>query len=153
MTVRYTTNYQKGYVNKPRDLFGKGEVGGTKRVLIGEYTQDTADELTNGDLIYVGKLPAGSRVLGARLFSADLGASTGSCTVGYLANGVDLVDHAAFIPTTDLVSAVVMKEPDNTCDGIFKLFTVETTVVIAITATVGTPIAAKMTVMIEYVND
>lgn len=62
----YSAQYTNAYGNSPAAKLTPADMGGKRRVLIASYTQG-ASAGTIGDVIYMGKLPAGATVLSGKL--------------------------------------------------------------------------------------
>jgi hypothetical protein len=153
MATYYGDQYQDAYVDVPSSAIAPGDVNGVVRMLRGTYT--FAANLLANDVIYIGKLPAGAKVVQAHLHvDGDLGDAS-SLDLGHLANGVDSVNLDAFydgLATTAAASGLMTAVASHA--GIFQEFTVETTVAVDIKANLGTTDSAvgkKVTAAIYYV--
>lgn len=102
LTNVYGVNYKKSLVTTPAQKVHQGEFGGKKLVMIDQITLDA--DAADGDTVKVGRLPAGAKVLSARLFGADLGGA-GSLKLGNSASldssGDDTADDDSFITAAD----------------------------------------------------
>lgn len=148
MANYYSSQYQKAYVDVPSQNINPGEQGGKIKSLVASYTVPTADELATTDTLFLGKLPAGARVVDAKIVCPATGA-TGILDVGYQANGVDAADLDGFIDGVDPGAAAVCANGNGVAIG--KKFSVETNVVLTpteITADAGTK---TIVVVISYV--
>jgi hypothetical protein len=125
MASKYSSNYQKAYVDVPSAKIPPGEQSGEIRSLYCEYVATA--ELATTDTLYLGKLPPGARVIGGQIKCPATGA-TGIFDVGYQANGVDVADLDAFVVGADPGAAAVAAQLAGA--GVGKKFTVETTVVL-----------------------
>ena len=122
MATKYGVNATKRDNQAIPQLIGPGEVRGGIDVSYDEYTL-TAD-LASGDVIKMGKLPAGARVHNVVLEFDDLDGSGGTVDVGWEANSVDSADADGFLANVDVTSAglVDMIDDQPTVDGLFKQF-------------------------------
>lgn len=92
MATNNGANYKAALVTVPSARVHQGEWGGKELTMIDTFTY--AGEAADGDVINMGRLPAGAKVLGARLFSGDFG-GTGTLKLGHTAsNDGSLVDAA-----------------------------------------------------------
>ena len=62
----YGQNYTKGYISVPAEMAKIGEVGGVKRVLF-----DQVVGAAGADVLYIGKLPKGARILEVKSIGCD----------------------------------------------------------------------------------
>lgn len=71
MANKYGSNYTKAFVNVPAERANAGEYGGKVKVLF--------DQLVSGavaaDVLYIGKLPKGARILELKSIGAGSGAA------------------------------------------------------------------------------
>lgn len=125
MANKYSSNYQAAYVDVPASKIPPGEQSGDVKTMYAEYVAD--GELAVADVLYLGKLPKGARVVGGRIICPASGI-TGIFDVGYLANGVDAADADAFVVAADPGAAAV--SADIAGAGLGKKFEAETTVVL-----------------------
>lgn len=98
--TKYGVNHQAAYIDVNPGKYGKGEFGGRVRVLYDEKT--LTEELEVNDIIKVGRLPKGARVLGATVKSPSLG-TTGIVDLGYAASAdaVEAADADGFVLQAD----------------------------------------------------
>jgi hypothetical protein len=92
--------------NNPVDKIDASDAGGRVRCIYDTFTL-TAD-LAAADVIKLGsKIPAGARVVGGYLHTADLDGSGGTICLGYAASadGAEGADDDAFINDLDVTSA------------------------------------------------
>lgn len=150
MADLYGSNYTKAYVSKPSEKAAKGEYNGHVKTLYDEYVVPLANELATADFVYIGKLPAGARVLGGKVKCQAAGA-TGIFDIGYLANGVDAVDADGFAAGVDPGAAAVLQELNGAAIG--KKFTVETTVLLDVTEITADAGGDTYQVWIQYIVD
>lgn len=149
MTDLYSGNYTKAYVNKPSEKIGSGEQNGHKKIMYSEHLY--ADNVNSiGDVIYMGKLPAGARVLGGYTKALSTG-TTGIFDVGYLANGVDAIDVNAFAAAQD--SGGANPSAIFNGSGIGQEFTAETTVVCTLTEATDAAAGISLKIWVEYIVD
>ena len=149
MTDLYGVNYTKAYVNKPSEKAGKGEYNGHVKVLFDEHTF-VADVNSISDTVYIGKLPAGARVLAAYTICGSTG-TTGIYNVGYRANGVDSADPDAFVVGADAGGQAVSEAGAGAALG--KKFTAETTVLATLTEATDSASDVVVQVWVEYIVD
>jgi len=115
----------------------------------------TLDVVINiGDRILGPKIPASSIVTGAKIkINKSLGL-TGVFNLGYLANGVDVEDTAAFVTGADGGEQADLKSADRSNAGIFKRFSEITQLVFICTeATTGAVLDGVIECEVEFVND
>lgn len=146
MANKYSSQYQKAYVDVPSAKINPGEQSGDTRIMYAEFVG--AAELALTDDVYLGKLPAGARVINGRVICPATGA-TGIVDIGYLANGVDVADQDAFVVGADPGAAAVSAA--ITGAGIGKKFSVETTVVLKPTEVTASFTGKTLQFWLEYV--
>lgn len=79
LTNKFGVNFKAALVTVPAARIHQGEYGGKEVTLIDTIVLD-ADAATL-DVVKIGRLPAGAKVLSARVFGADLG-GTGTLKLG-----------------------------------------------------------------------
>lgn len=141
----YSSQYTDAYVDVPSDKLAPGDQSGDVKSLICDHTFTA--ELTTSDTLYLGKIPAGARVLAVHLRFPASGA-TGIVDVGYLANGVDSVDVNGFVEGADPGAAAVMAFGTGAAIG--KKFTAETTITMIPTENTASATATSVRVMVLY---
>lgn len=98
----YGVNYKAALVTVPYVKVHQGEYGGKERVMIDTYV--FAAEAADTDTIKLGRLPAGAKVINARVFGPDLG-GTGTLKLGNTASvdgsGTDALAATSFIVAAD----------------------------------------------------
>lgn len=146
MSDFYSSGYKKAYVDVPSAKINPGEQSGDVRVLYCNYA--AAAEANVTDVIYLGKLPAGARVIGGKVKCPATGA-TGILKIGVLANGVDSADDDAFGSGYDPGAAAV--EAALSGEGIGQKFGAETTVVAVPTEITAALSGKTLQVWLEYV--
>ena len=146
MANKYSTSYQKAYVDVPSAKIPPGEQSGEIKNLYCEFTG--AGELATTDTLYLGKLPAGARVIGGMIKCPATGA-TGIFNVGYQANGVDAADLDAYVVGADPGAAAVSAQIAG--DGLGKKLSVETTVVLTPTEITASFTGVTLKVWLTYV--
>lgn len=146
MASKYSTGYQRAYVDVPSAKINPGEQSGEIRHLYAEFTG--AGELATADTLYLGKLPPGARVIGGQIKCPATGA-TGIVDVGYQANGVDVADLDAFVVGADPGAAAVAAQLAGA--GVGKKFTVETVVVLTPTEVTAAFTGLTLQVWLNYV--
>lgn len=140
-------------VDVPSDKIPANGQHGVLRASFDSYAL-TAD-LAAADVIVLGSIPKGARVVGYWLKSADLDASGGTVNLGYAASadGVETADPDAFLLTADVTSAITIGHQDQeNMVGLGKVFDAEVNVIIT---TVGDTDATSGTISacIFYVVD
>lgn len=120
----YGTQQTKRLNTVPAKLVSQGYDGGRLRVMSDSYTL-TAD-LASGDVIRVGRIPKGARVIDVRVIFPDLDASGGTLDIGWLAGagGAEAIDADGFGADLDVTSAGVysMFTSQSTRPGMDKVF-------------------------------
>jgi hypothetical protein len=146
MANYYSSQYTNAYQSVPSAKIPPGEVSGEVKSLVATFTP--AAEIGTSDTLYLGKLPAGARVLSCHINFPASGA-TGIVDVGYQANGVDSADLDAFIDGVDPGAAAVSAYGVGL--GMGKKFSVETTVVMTPTEVTASATGNEIIVSILYV--
>lgn len=146
---------QAGQMKFPPDKASVGEVNGAVVQMYDEFTLTGA--LNSGDLIHMGILPAGSRILEVILFADDIDGSVavGEITVGTtgLQEGVGGSSVAELIPSTAVAAAAVVKMSAVATNlGLFKKTTAPYEIGIKATAT-STGLTGKLRLAVLYVMD
>ncbi len=95
LTNLYGVNYKAQYVTLPPTTIHQGEAYGKERVMYEKFTLDA--DAADGDTVVMGRLPAGAKVIGARVFGPDLG-GTGTLELG---NSVSVDGSATDAADTD----------------------------------------------------
>ena len=128
MASKYGVNATK-WRAAPMQVAEQGQQGGNLKECYDKYTL-TAD-LASGDVIHMGKIPKGARVIDVRLVSADLDAqSAGTLDIGWAASadGVEAVDADGFLADVDVNTAAIaisMFTSQSTRPGFQKTFAAE----------------------------
>lgn len=154
MATLYGLNATKRDNVVPSQKIDAQDAGGRVRCAYDEYDLATLGVVLGAtDVIRMAKLPAGARVVGYTLKSADMG-TTGSCDVGYEANGVDAAAPSAFLASVDLnAAAITISQADQENEaGLFKKFTVETQISISMAAA-STAITGKISLAVFFTLD
>lgn len=151
MTDLFGVNYKKVYQDDPSGKANKGEYNGHKKVLFDEHTF-AADVNAIGDKIYIGKLPAGARVLKAVVKSPSLG-TTGIVHLGHEASesGDITADADAFVVSADAGGQAVQDSGSGL--GIGKRFDEAVTVLLELTEATDAAQDDKIQAWLEYVVD
>ena len=155
MANLYGVNATK-WLAKPMQLAEQGHQSGNLKECYDKFTL-TAD-LAAADVIYMGKIPQGARVIDCRVVSADLDAqSAGTISVGWAAGakGVEALDVDGFATTLDVSTAAIaysMFTTASTSAGFQKTFAEEVQVIVTI---VGETDATSGSIHVEvlYVID
>lgn len=145
MSNFYGDQYQDAYVDVPSSKINPGDVSGDVKSLVATFTP--AAELTTADTLYLGKLPAGARVLHV-LSRFPASGATGIVDVGYQANGVDAADLNGFVEGIDPGAAAVLAAGTGAAIG--KKFTAETTVVMTPTENTAAATGNEIKIIILY---
>lgn len=127
MADLYGSNYNKAY--NLNQKYYKGEYNGMVKCLYDSHTFVAAVNAI-ADIVKIGKLPAGAKVLASVVKSVSMG-TTGIFHFGYAANGVDSADPDAFNVSVDAGGQAVQQQGSG--DGIGKRFSVETEVQLQLT--------------------
>ena len=135
----YGANYSKT-IAVPKEFIDFGDVGGEVKCLYDSFTYTAAP--AQNDLVYIGKLPKGARVIQVIAKAAD-GGGTGVIDVG-VAGDVD-----AFIDGLDHSAAAAVKV-SSTESGMFAGRLAAETDVIAKIITAATAAAGKIEVIVLY---
>lgn len=139
MATLYGNEYSDAYVERPSTKFGVGKFNAHLKYQYFEYTITAAP--TNSDVIKVGKIPKGARVMGAGLKFTDLG-TAGTLELGFAADSgaVETADPDAFLASVDVNTAadfVTMdqqQEAGGALAGHLKSFAAECDIEIFVTA-------------------
>lgn len=125
MATVYGKNYTKGYKDPTNNSakMEKGSYNGHVKTLYDEYTFP-ANAFAANDIIKVGKLPAGARVIGASVKSPSLG-TTGIFDLGNAvsADASVAADQDAFVAQADAGGQAVLAVGAGA--GILKKYEVE----------------------------
>jgi hypothetical protein len=155
MATVYGDNYNAAYVAVPAQQVGVGEQAGRKRILFDKHTF-AANVNAISDIVKIGKLPAGARVLEAVVACPSLG-TTGILDFGWAASasGDIVADPNGFISGADAGGQAVLAKgaAAGVGAGIGKKFDEE--VEIQLVFTEASDSAAGDTVMawVEYILD
>lgn len=147
MATLYGLNYAETYNSNGK--YRPGEYNGHVKTLYDEHTF-VADVNAINDIIKIGKLPAGARVLATRVKSVSLG-TTGIFELGYAANGVDSADADGFDAIVDAGGQAVQSDGDGVAIG--KKFSVETEVQLNLTEATDSALGDTVKVWIHYIVD
>jgi hypothetical protein len=112
MSTLYGNQYNNAYVAQPSVKIPPGDVSGDVKLMYFDFTITAAP--TNGDIIKVGKLPAGAKILDALLQFPDLG-TAGILDFGWAvgAGALEAADDNSLLVSVDVNTAadsVSMKE-------------------------------------------
>jgi hypothetical protein len=148
MATRYGVEESKLQL-LPQQRAEQGTRGGRMKALYDSYT--SAGALTSGDIIKMGKLPAGARIVGANISHTDHGA-TGTAVVGWADNGVDGADNDGIFTTLDINTAAAMVDmAEQVPAGLGQKFSAETDIQIELTA--NTTVAGSFKLVVFYIVD
>lgn len=146
MSTLYGRNYDEVYNNNGK--VDPGEYNGHKKVMFEDYT--FAAEASSADIIKLGKLPKGARVLSATLKSPDLG-GTGTIDVGTADNGTESADQDGFIAAADASGQAVQQAGSGAYIG--QKFSEETVVQAYMNGATGSATGKTIKCWIEYIVD
>lgn len=156
MATLYGTEYSNAYVAKPSLKTSPGDFNGAVKTIYFEYPITAAP--TAADVIKVGKIPKGARVMGAGLKFGDLG-TAGVLELGFAADvdAVETADPDAFLASVDVNAAadfVTMdqqQEAGGALAGHLKRFSAECDVQILVT-TAWTVTSGTIKGYVSYIN-
>jgi len=153
MAELYGTNYNLAYVSVPAKQVGVGEQAGRKRILFDSHTF-AADVNSIGDIVKIGKLPKGARVLEAVVSSAFLG-TTGIFSLGWAASsdGLEVADADGFIAGADAGGQAVKALMAAGAAGLGKKFYAEVDIQLELTKATDGALGDSVSVWIEYILD
>lgn len=154
MATLYGNQYQDAFVDVPSNKVKGKDLGGELKRMYFDYTVTAAP--TAGDIIKLGKLPAGARVHNAGLQFPDLG-TAGILNLGWAAgaNGLEAADADGLLVSVDVntaadaVSMQIQMEAGGANAGYMKEFSEEVEVQIDV-ATAWTVSAGTIKGFIEY---
>jgi hypothetical protein len=149
MATLYGSNYSNAYIEEPKSSYGKGEYNGHLKCLYDEHTF-AADVNAINDVIKMGKLPAGSRVVGTVVKMPATG-TTGIFEFGYAANAEDVADADGFDATVDAGGTVVHSFGDGVAIG--KRFNYETEVQLNLTEATDSALGDTVKTWVYYIVD
>lgn len=127
---------------------------GKKRISYDEY--EIAADLASGDKIILGFLPAGARVVGAKLAFDDLDGSGGTVDLGYEAKDPVsslTADPDRFLAAVDVTSAGIVDLADQAIVDGFGFLATEDLNVILTTAGDTDATSGTIKVCVDYVLD
>jgi hypothetical protein len=136
MANLYGVNYTKSDIDVPVEIIPHAEVNGKVESAYDEYT--FAAEFTNGDVLYMSKIPAGARVKRVSVVCPSLG-TTGSCDVGVVG------DVTAFKANLALNGGAVAFEGPS-----LEKFTSESQLILTCDATTDAATGLKIQVSVEF---
>lgn len=133
-------------------LMAQGVAGGGVKVAYDKYT--AAGAMILNDVVKMGKLPAGARVVGYWLKSDDLG-TVGALDLGWAASsdGVEAAQAQGFLGAVDVKTAAVTADHATQADklGLGKVFASE--VDIQVKVQTATDAAGSFEICVMYVID
>jgi len=161
MATLYGNQYNSAYVAKPSVKIQPGDVKGQELVMFFDYTITAAP--SNGDVLKLGKLPKGARVLETCLSFPDLG-TAGSLNLGWAASAekdgpqgltgtvLEAADADGFMAAVDVATAAdtVLMSGQNNMPGFLKEFSAEVDVQIDI-ATAWTVTSGTLKGYLKYI--
>lgn len=139
MSTLYGNQYQDAFVDVPSSKIKGKDIGGDVKRMYFDYTITAAP--TNGDVIKLGKLPAGARVHNACLQFPDLG-TAGILNLGWSAGakGLEAADADGLLVNVDVntaadaVSMQIQMEAGGSNAGYLKEFSEEVEIQIDVAA-------------------
>jgi hypothetical protein len=135
MTTYYGVYADYRDVDVPPTKIPPGDAGG-KVISAYDYFAFTADLVGGTDTIKMMKIPAGARVVDVKAVFTDLDGSGGTLNIGWAAGATaaEAADADGFMAGVDVTSAgsISMFEDQSSRPGMFKKFTEEVQVVIAV---------------------
>lgn len=112
MATIYGVNATKRLVNVPSDKLKANAQGGVLRIAYDEYA--IAADRASGDILVLGRLPAGAKVVGVQLAFDDLDASGGTLDVGVYYDSSSLTDDPdALLADVSVTSAGIVDWGDT----------------------------------------
>lgn len=149
MATVYSVAATKAQLSPP-SRFEASEYKAGSYIAYDSYTAPGA--IGAADVIKFMKLPPFARIIEVTLSHDDLGA-TGSCKVGYEANGVDVADDDAFLTAVNLNAAAntVQMSDEANVPGFGKQLGAETQV--SATMTAVTTVAGTLKLAVHFVID
>tara|TARA_R110000868_G_scaffold268290_1_gene527507 strand:- start:864 stop:1346 length:483 start_codon:yes stop_codon:yes gene_type:complete len=158
LTDVYGINYKSAFVTVPSSKITKGEAYGREHVMYEKFTFD-ADGAAS-ETIKLGRLPAGAKVISARVFGPDLG-GTGTFELGNSASvdgsATDALDVDSFIDAGDssgqafdvLDSASAQRGP---AIGLVR-FSTEVDVILTLTGATSGASTKSIYMILRYIVD
>lgn len=141
MANLYGINHTKVYRDVPSSKANVGDYYGRVHAIVDKYT--AAGAISNGDVIYLGKIPKGAKVIGGFLSHDDLG-STGTGKLGWAASAekdssgtvLEAADDDGLIASLDFNTAanVPFMWENVPTPGMFKDFLGECDIILTLTA-------------------
>lgn len=151
MATLYGTQYKQAYVDVPSSKIAPGDVGGEVKFMYFDYTITAAP--TNGDVLKLGKIPKGARIVDACLAFPDLG-SAGAVNLGWAASadGVEAADADGLLVNVDVntAAAIVIAAEQSAPAGFLKHFDAEVDLQMDI-ATAWTATSGSIKGYVKYV--
>ena len=148
MANYYGANASKRLNQAVPELVAGKEAGGIKKVILDKYVLSAV--FAANDLIYIGKLPKGAKVLDVRVVAPDMG-GTGTMDIGWLASAdaVEVADDNGFGSAVDISGQAISYKMSSVIGGMpgsYKEFAseVEVTLKMPITATTSGTIYSEI---------
>lgn len=145
MADKYGVNYTKANISNPRIIVPKATYDCKVKASYDKYVLSAA--LATGDVLFLGKIPSGARVVEVMLRSTDLGGTDSVLKVGVVGS------DALFISNTDVSGQAIKVLSDTASAGILADgATAERDVIVTHT---GTCVATTGTieVLVKYMLD
>lgn len=125
MATKYGTQYNGAYVTEPKSQIQPGDFNGRVRLMHFDYTLD-GTVLALADILKLGKIPKGARVIDAALYVQDMD-GTGQVNLGWAAgaSGAEVADADGFFAALDAGDANAFARIGVTSAGFCKEFSEE----------------------------
>jgi len=138
------TNAEPSVMLQPGELYGK------VRRAYSEYVGPAGDNLGTSAVVKMFKLPPNSRIVDARWIGPNI--TAGAANVGWLANGVDLIDADGLFAAADTSMAAAKDlKLSALAPGYNKKFTVETEIVASISTQTNDLAGEKIALEVFFV--
>ena len=153
MAELYGNNFKLAYVDVPAKQVGVGEQAGRKRILFDSHLF-AANVNAIADVIKIGKLPKGARVLEAVISAPSMG-TTGIFDLGWAASGdgLEAADADGFIVGSDAGGQAVKSLMAAGRPGLGKKFLSDVDVQLVLTEATDAALNKTISVWIEYILD
>ena len=151
MATVYGVNYTAANITKPSEKVGAFDLSGKHRSLYETYVLD--GELALNDIVVIGKLPPGAKIVNAR-FVAPSDGTSGQYDLGWASNGTDAADSDGIFAGAELDSGAgaVDAKMLGTAAGWQKKFAdVETTLQLLVIEATTASVGDTLKIFVEYV--
>lgn len=149
MATKFGVNATKRLSDVPSAKIAVSDQGGRKRVAYDSYTISAI--LAAGDILKMGKIPAGARILGWKI-AVHTVSGAGSVKVGWSAGvtGAEAADDDGLDVSVDLTAQAISLEAASV-PGYTKKFTEDVDIIV--TGLVDSSAAGLISVAVEYSLD